>query len=71
MISVKAYYNGTAFIPLENNSFKLNQQAIIVVEEPKEVSGPQKTCRGIASKYANPNLVEKEASVISEAFSGN
>lgn len=28
------------------------------------------TCRGIASQYANPDLISQEATVISEAFSG-
>ncbi len=71
MIAVRAYYDGSAFIPLDNRLFKLNQPAMIVVEEAKDDSIPQKTCRGIASKYANPDLIKKEASFISEAFSGN
>ena len=68
MIAVKAYYNGRAFIPLERRSFLKNQQAVIVIDD-SELPVSNKTCRGIAAKYANPALIEKESQAISEAFS--
>lgn len=67
MIAVKAYYDGNAFIPFEKKSFKKNQQALIVIEE---TSISQKKCRGIASEYANPSLIEKESEIAAETFSG-
>ena len=68
MLAVKAYYDGKVFVPLGHMNFKLNQQAMIVVEDIP-VTG-KKSCRGIASKYANPQLIQQEEKIISEAFSG-
>lgn len=69
MIAVKAYYDGHAFIPLEKRVFKNRQPAIIVVDEEKVIL-EKKSCRGIASQYANPTLVEQEDSIAAMAFSG-
>lgn len=66
MIAVKAYYDGHVFVPLGKMQFKVNQQAMIVVDEQPAVA--KKSCRGIASKYANPALIEKEADVASMTF---
>ena len=68
MIAIKAYYDGHAFIPLEKKLFKNRQSAIIVVDEEKTVT-EKKSCRGIASQYANPALIEQESEVASMAFS--
>ncbi len=69
MVAVKAYYDGHAFVPLEKRLFKNQQPAIIVVDEEKPAA-EKKSCRGIASRYANPALIEQEAAVASMAFSG-
>ena len=69
MLAVKAIYDGKAFIPLEKHFFKQKQQAIIVVadiDEKKNVG----LARGIAAKYANPSLIEKENEIAALAFSG-
>lgn len=68
MIAIKAYYDGNAFVPFENKFFRKNQTALIVVEETENL---KTTCRGIASKYANPSLIEKESEIASLAFSEN
>lgn len=69
MIAVKAYYDGHAFVPLEKRLFKNMQSAIIVVDEEKPAT-EKKSCRGIASQYANPALIEQESEIASMAFSG-
>ncbi|MCR5763573.1 MAG: hypothetical protein K6G00_09360 [Treponema sp.] len=68
MLAVKAYYDGHVFVPLEQMKFKINQQALIVVDE--EIAGVKGTCRGIASKYADPALIKRENEFISGAFAG-
>ena len=70
MIAVKAYYDGKAFVPLEKLAFKLKQQAIIVLDDEKHVDKSLKSCRGIASAYANPDLISQEELAFSNAFSG-
>ena len=45
----------------------MNWPAMVVVDETPIVA--KKSCRGIASKYANPSLIEKESKVASLAFS--
>lgn len=70
MIAVKAYYDGNAFVPLEKLSFKFQQQAIIVLDEEKTVKKNAKSCKGIASLYANPDLISREEEVAGCAFSG-
>lgn len=70
MIAVKAYYNGSAFIPLEKKVFKSGQQAMIVVDDLYPTENKSKSCRGIASEFANPDLIEKESEIASFAFSG-
>ena len=69
MVAVKAYYNGTAFIPLDKRIFKLNQQAMIVVSDEELPKAEKKSCRGIASQFANPSLISKEQEYASMAFS--
>ena len=69
MIAIKAYYDGHAFVPLEKRLFKNKQAAIIVVSEENPTT-EKKSCRGIASKYANPSLIEQESAVAAMAFSG-
>ncbi len=69
MVAVKAYYNGTAFIPLDKRVFKLNQQAMIVVSDEVLPKVEKKSCRGIASQFANPSLISKEQEFASKAFS--
>ena len=69
MIALKAYYDGHAFVPLEKRLFKNKQTAIIVVSEDNSII-EKKSCRGIASKYANPSLIEQESAVAATAFSG-
>lgn len=70
MIAVKAYYDGNAFVPLEKLSFKFQQQAIIVLDEEKTVQKKKKSCKGIASLYANPVLISQEEKAAGDAFSG-
>ena len=70
MIAVKAYYDGKAFVPLEKLSFKFQQQAIIVLDEDKTDAKTTKSCKGIASEYANPSLIPQEQIAVSKAFSG-
>lgn len=70
MIAVKAYYDGNAFVPLERLSFKFQQQAIIVLDEEKTVQKKIKSCKGIASLYANPDLISQEEKAAGDAFSG-
>ena len=69
MVAVKAYYNGTAFIPLDKRGFKLNQQAVIVVSDEEMSKSEKKSCRGIASQFANLSLISKEQEYFSKAFS--
>ncbi|MCR5400231.1 MAG: hypothetical protein K6E78_01395 [Treponema sp.] len=69
MVAVKAYYNGTAFIPLDKRVFKVNQQAMIVVSDEETLKTEKKSCRGIASQYANPSLISREQEVAANAFS--
>ena len=38
MTAVKAYYDGTTFVPVQNYTFKPRQQAVIVVDEEIEES---------------------------------
>ena len=67
MVAVRAYYDGHVFVPLGQMTFRVNQQAMVVVDElPLDA---KKSCRGIAAKYANPALIEKESAVASLAFS--
>ncbi|MBQ5472522.1 MAG: DUF104 domain-containing protein [Treponema sp.] len=68
MLAIKAYYDGHVFVPLGQVKFKKNQQAMIVVEETPVTT--KKTCRGIAEKYAKPELVAQEEEFIAETFSG-
>ena len=70
MVAVKAYYDGRALIPFDKINIKLNQQAIIVIEDNIKSPVLKKSAKGIASKYANPALIAKEESAISQAFSG-
>ena len=60
MIAIKAYYDGNSFVPFEKRSFKFHQQAIIVLDEEKSAEKTTKSCRGIASAYANPSLIPQE-----------
>lgn len=68
MLAIKAYYDGHVFVPLGQVKFKMNQQAMIVVEEPPVKI--KKTCRGIAEKYAKLERIAQEESVVAETFSG-
>ena len=68
MVAIKAYYDGHVFVPLGQVKFKKNQQAMIVVEETPVTT--KKSCRGIAEKYAKPELVAQEEDFITETFSG-
>ena len=36
MTAIKAYYDGTTFIPLQHYPFHRHQQVIIVADEPKK-----------------------------------
>ena len=69
MVAVKAYYNGKAFIPLDKRVFKINQQAMIVLADEDLPNSEKKSCKGIASQYANPSLISKEQDYASKAFS--
>lgn len=40
MTVVKAYYNGTTFIPLQRYNFKPSQQVLIVVDEKDDIETP-------------------------------
>ncbi len=40
MTAVKAYYNGTTFIPLQRYNFKPSQQVLIVVDENDDIETP-------------------------------
>ena len=40
MTAVKAYYNGTTFIPLQRYNFKPSQKVLIVVEETDDSETP-------------------------------
>lgn len=70
MIAIKAYYDGKSFVPFEKRSFKFHQQAIIVLDEEKSAEKTTKSCRGIASAYANPSLISQEEIAAGNAFSG-
>lgn len=37
MTAVKAYYEGTNFVPLQSYTFKPHQQVLIVVDEKQDV----------------------------------
>ena len=69
MITVKAYYNGRAFIPFENKNFKRNQQAMIIIEDSDQKTQLKTSWRGIAAKYANTSLINKEKEIMEQAFS--
>ncbi|HAZ96369.1 hypothetical protein [uncultured Treponema sp.] len=70
MIAVKAYYDGKSFVPLGNIAFKLKQSAIVVVDEENDSAEKSVSCRGLASRYANPSLINLEQETASAAFSG-
>ena len=40
MTAVKAYYNGTTFVPLQRYNFKPSQQVLIVVDEKDDLETP-------------------------------
>ncbi len=69
MTAIKAYYNGTYFVPLEKRSFRKNQQAVIVLDDFDQTYASKKSCRGIASKFANVSLIDREQEFASAAFS--
>ena len=63
MLAVQGYYDGVTIKPLEEISAKPNQRVIITIMD--DFVEPVKTnrkrgMRGILSKYANPELREKE-----------
>lgn len=70
MTTVKAYYDGNAFVPMEKVSFKIQQTATIVLDDEESDSKAAKSCKGIAASYANPRLIPLEESAIGDAFSG-
>ena len=55
MLAVQAYYNGHAFIPLEDKVFALNQPAMIVVADPHVSSSEHTSYSGISAECSNPN----------------
>jgi hypothetical protein len=55
MLAVQAYYNGHAFIPLEDKVFALNQPAMIVVADPPVSSSEHTSYSGISAECSNPN----------------
>ena len=63
MLAVQGYYDGATIKPLEKIMAKPNQRVIITVMdefvEPVKSIG-KKGIRGILSKYADPQLAEKE-----------
>lgn len=71
MTAVKAYYNGTSFIPLEKRAFRKNQQAMIVIDDFDQISASKKSCRGIAAKYANASLINREQDFAGAAFTAS
>lgn len=40
LTAVKAYYNGTTFVPLQKYTFKPSQQVLIVVDEETSEESP-------------------------------
>ena len=42
---------------------------MIVVSEEEQTQSEKKSCRGIASQFANPSLISKEHDYASQAFS--
>lgn len=70
MVAIKAYYDGKYFVPLDERKFRLQQTAIIVVEDDV-LSEKTSSCRGLASDYAKPELIQFEEELIATTFSGN
>lgn len=63
MESIQGYFDGTVFKSLEHTQVKPNQRVIItIMDDFIESSNVSKIrqMKGILSKYANPELIEKE-----------
>lgn len=41
MLSLKAYYDGNAFVPLKKMNFRKNQEAVLVVDENDKPSNKE------------------------------
>ena len=77
MLAVNGYYDGGVFHPMEKLNAKKYQRAIITLlddfaeikRETKEVLGGKTTSAfGIASKYANPDLIPQEEGAFARAM---
>ncbi len=55
MMAVKAYYDGTRFIPLQEYTFKPSQQGLIVVEDQESTCriSYSKTLAAFRAKFAD------------------
>ena len=69
MVAIKAYYDGKYFVPLDEMKFRPQQTAIIVVEDDV-LSEKTSSCKGLASAYAKPELIQFEEELIATTFSG-
>ena len=58
MQAVKAYYDGTAFVPLTPVKAKLNQSAIITILEDTSPKGRLDGLFGILSKESADEMLE-------------
>lgn len=69
MLVLPAYFDGETVKTVDNYKFSKDQKLMITVldeVEEKKINGI-KNLRGSLSKYANPNLIEKEKSAWSIA----
>lgn len=70
MLVLPAYYDGNSVKTIDDYKFSKNQKLMITVldENEEKKLNELKSLRGSLSKYANPDLIEKEKTAWSKAM---
>lgn len=59
MTAIKAYYDGKTFIPLQNHTFKPEQQVLIVVDDDETSDSDTPAQRFLRLSWKGPETAQK------------